>query len=111
MEAWQKQAPQSSLPNGVIDKTSFPSGPLSTQILATHILATQILATLSIADGPPPVSEGLKLRTEELSAMWAKFEAEGTRLLDDAGPNAVRQGAPLRSGPPRADLDEDDETN
>jgi hypothetical protein len=102
MEAWQKQVPQSPLPNGTVDKISFPSS----------LLTTQILHTLSIADGPPPVSTGVKLRTTELAAMWAKMRADGERLLTEAGPYAVRNSPPLGRGLSKkstSDEDDDDE--
>ncbi len=99
MEAWEKQVPQSPLPNGAVDKISFSSG----------LLTTQILHTLSVADGPPPTSGGLKMRTAELAAMWARMSTEGQHLLDQAGPNAVRSAAPVRASGGSESAGDDDE--
>lgn len=99
MEAWQKQVLQPPLPGGAIDKIGFPSG----------LLSTQILETLSVADGPAPITAGVRIRTAELAAEWAGMKARGQRLLEQAGRWAVKVGAakPLPGGTGDGDADED----
>jgi hypothetical protein len=82
METWQQQVPQPPMPGGAIDKIGYPSS----------LLSTQILHTLSVADGPAPITEGVRTRTAELAEQWARMKVEGERLLAQAGRFAVREG-------------------
>lgn len=88
MEAWEKQVPQPPLPDGAIDKIGFPSG----------LLSTQILQTLSVADGPAPISAGVRTRTAELAAQWSAMKSDGDRLLAAAGHWAAKVGEATPNG-------------
>jgi len=98
MDAWQKQVPQPPMPGGAEDKIGYPSS----------LLSAQILHTLSVADGPAPISGGVRTRTAELVERWAAIEAEGERLLAKAGPLAVRDGEAKLSGLARGTWGEED---
>ena len=69
---WENHVPQPPLPDDVEDRIAFPSRLLSTQVL--HMMRT--------IDQDPPLSDGSKMRAQDLKVQWAQLKVDMQEILN-----------------------------